>query len=217
MKQLIHYFLFACLLMLLGCNAGGSGTGSNFVMDMDKAFVGTDEVVEDPNGPKMYRLASINNQTWFMENSLAIVRGSWCYENKGINCGNYGRLYSASGARFACKAFGAGWRLPTVEEWKAVLMNYGGYIDEDNQPKGRSPEEALKLLAPTTSGMGLKLGGVRSVEGAFTGLDEQSFIWTSSEADPYKNYYGIVYDKDAKGIRISRLPKEAGGLCRCIR
>jgi len=64
-------------------------------------------------------LSSSSNKLWLMDNmNHAMGVNDFCYENKAANCATYGRLYRYAVASQACPA---GWRLPTVTEFKAAL------------------------------------------------------------------------------------------------
>ena len=146
-------FLFGVSLMLSACgNRGGSDKPVNpsdyLAAPKDRIQV-SDERIEDPAGPKKYPLRTFQGQTWLGLNLMAVVKDSWCYQEQGMNCADFGRMYTASAARFACKSLGPGWRLTTLDEWKQLLSAYGGYIGEDRKPKGKSrPRGCLPWSPP---------------------------------------------------------------------
>jgi len=208
--------------LILSCNGNRGGSdkpanpGDYLAAPKDRVQV-TNDRIEDPAGPKQYPLRTFQGQTWLGVNLMAVVKDSWCYQEQGMNCADFGRLYTASAARFACKSLGPGWRLTTLDEWKDLLRAYGGYIGEDRKPKGKSPEAALLNLTNPAHHFDLTIGGLRTVEGQFTGQDIQTFYWTSTEAVPYKSYYALALEKKGVGVRVTELPKEAGGYCRCVK
>jgi uncharacterized protein (TIGR02145 family) len=51
---------------------------------------------------------------------------SYCYDNDPSNCAIYGRLYTWEAAKAACPLVGAGWRLPSREDWGNLIVAAGG-------------------------------------------------------------------------------------------
>ena len=72
---------------------------------------------------KTYKTVKIGSQTWMAENLDYETEGSFCYENKPANCKKYGRLYTWNAALKACPA---GWHLPSMDEFKALIETVGG-------------------------------------------------------------------------------------------
>ena len=53
---------------------------------------------------------------WMTHNVDVNVLSSYCYEDKELNCYQYGRLYTWESARRVCQSFGDEWQLPTNDE-----------------------------------------------------------------------------------------------------
>ena len=104
---------------LTGCvddNGGNPGGGPGVTPSVTKGtFV-------DSRDGKTYKKVTIGGKTWMAENLNYAAEGSKCYEDNPSNCAKYGRLYNWATALPACPA---GWRLPTDDEW-AALVDYAG-------------------------------------------------------------------------------------------
>lgn len=72
---------------------------------------------------KKYKTVKIGNQTWMAENLNYEIADSYCYNNDTSNCKKYGRLYTRDAALKACPA---GWHLPSMDEFKALIETVGG-------------------------------------------------------------------------------------------
>ena len=88
----------------------------------------------------------------------------YCYADAETNCRRYGRLYIWESAQRVCQSFGAGWRLPTDDEWRQMARRYGG-IGDDSVDQGRGAFNAL--LSGGMSGFNAVLGGNRSPNGQY--------------------------------------------------
>ena len=62
-----------------------------------------------------------DGKRWMTQNLSVEVPGSGCYDGEPANCMKFGRLYNWEEALAGCKEFGAGWRLPTKEEWDKLI------------------------------------------------------------------------------------------------
>ena len=72
---------------------------------------------------KKYKTVQIGSQTWMAENLNYEIADSYCYNNDTSNCKKYGRLYTRDTALKACPA---GWHLPSMDEFKALIETVGG-------------------------------------------------------------------------------------------
>ena len=120
-----------------------------------------------------YPLVRVGAQTWLGENLLVRrdERGQELsdvlLENADPKSAGRGNLYTWDAAR---RAVPAGWRLPTVKDWQALIGLLGG-----ERAAGRA------LLRTGPGGFGALLGGGVDVLGRAFAQKEQAIFWTSAE------------------------------------
>ena len=120
-----------------------------------------------------------DGKQWTTENLAVETAGSSCYGDEAANCRQYGRLYTWESAQGVCRSLGDGWRLPTNDEWRALVMHFGG-LREETADLGKAAYKALYLGG--ASGFNAVLGGGREPDGrAYARLDAHGFYWTASE------------------------------------
>ncbi|MCB0547107.1 MAG: caspase family protein [Phaeodactylibacter sp.] len=176
----------------------------------------------DPRDGKTYRTVEINGMRWIAENlNYDVGEGCWFYDNDPKNGEKYGRLYTWEAAQKACPS---GWRLPTDEEWKALVSCFGGYVDGGNvfsTLKGvfidRKPKESSykALIVDGNSGFDALLGGYRGPDGGYDGLGRNGYYWSGTEEDT--QYAWLYYFSSFPG-KLYRYAsdKSYGRSCRCI-
>jgi len=126
----ILFLLFALAALLVSCS-GDSGM----------PCVTCDAVVKQPNVPSEpefddgscdigdYTFKQIDDTHLWLTKNLNCrpinSTGFKCYNNKPINCHQYGTLYDFKTAKIACDSLNrdgvTGWRLPTKEEWATLI------------------------------------------------------------------------------------------------
>jgi uncharacterized protein (TIGR02145 family) len=121
-----------------------------------------------------------DGKRWTIRNLNVATDGSYCYEDSDANCRRYGRLYMWRPAERACRSLGAGWRLPTNDDWQRMAKHYGG-VRGDAKDAGKAAFTALS--SGGRSGFNALLGGVRGSGGEYARLDAHGFFWTASETD----------------------------------
>ena len=122
-----------------------------------------------------------DGKEWTTANLNVSTPSSYCYGDLEANCGEYGRLYTWESAQRGCESLGAGWRLPTDDEWQQLARHYGG-LGNDSPEKGKATYTALLSGGP--SGFNAVLGGNRSGDGKYDRLQAHGIYWTGSENDP---------------------------------
>jgi uncharacterized protein (TIGR02145 family) len=94
--------------------------------------------------------------------------GSWCYDNNRNNCEKYGILYNWQMAKSACPS---GWHLPSSNEYKTLLKNFG--------KKNSDRYNALKFEGD--SGFNALMGGWAVNNLSFMDIDYSSRWWSSTQ------------------------------------
>jgi uncharacterized protein (TIGR02145 family) len=129
-------------------------------------------------------------------------------------------LYTWKAAQEGCRLLGAGWRLPTSEEWKQLAALYGGVFG-NSKDSGKTAYHAL--LKGGSSGFNATLGGGRDDDAdKYSRLDRHGFYWTVTENDSATaQFYNFgkgsgklfVQNEGEKGRAFSvRCIKDAGQL-----
>jgi uncharacterized protein (TIGR02145 family) len=155
-----------------------------------------------------------DGKQWTTLNLNVQIVPSYCYEDAELNCRRYGRLYTWESARRGCQSLGAGWRLPTDDEWRQLAKHYGG-VSEDSEDKGKAAYAAL--FAGGNSGFNALLGGGRSDDRQYARLEAHGFYWTASESDPASGWF---YNFGRGGLALHRQTggeKERAFSVRCVR
>ena len=167
--------------------------------------------------PSTVKVASsrfADGRTWTTKNVAVESVASYCYDDADLNCRRYGRLYTWASAAQACRALGAGWRLPTDDEWRRLAQAYGGASGDDGR-LGPAAYEAL--LVGGKSGFDAALGGGRSGEGEYARGDAHGFYWTATERGPGTAIF-YNFGKGSRGLyRQLEGEKVRAFAVRCIR
>jgi uncharacterized protein (TIGR02145 family) len=125
----------------------------------------------DPRNGRKYKAVEIFGVTWMAENLNYQIGYSSCYDNKPPNCDKYGMLYNWNDAMAACPA---GWRLPTREEWKALVAVAGGFEAAGAKLKSRDWDGADDY------GFSATPGGRRDFSDVFRDLGSWGGWWTAT-------------------------------------
>lgn len=156
-----------------------------------------------------------DGKQWTTDNLNVGIDGSYCHGDAEENCRRYGRLYTWESARRGCQSLGAGWRLPTDDEWRQLAKPYGG-IYEDKGQNGRAAFTAL--LSGGSSGFNALLGGNRDAgSGQYGRLEAHGFYWTASEREPAS---AVFYNFGKGSLALYRQPagnKQMAISARCVR
>jgi uncharacterized protein (TIGR02145 family) len=154
-----------------------------------------------------------DGKEWTTANLNVNASPSYCYDDAGLNCQRYGRLYTWASAQQVCQSLGGGWRLPTDDEWRQMAKRYGG-VSADSADKGKAAFAALR--SGGTSGFDAVLGGNR-VNGQYERVEAHGFYWTASDNDPRTAPF---YNFGENGKALHRQPggdKQMAISVRCVR
>ena len=103
---------------------------------------------------------------------------AWCYyKNDAGMGGKYGRIYNWYAINDARGFSPEEWHVPTHDEW-ITLEEFVGTTEAGLR---------LKCSGDTTIGFCALLGGYRSKEGGFSGVDEFTYMASASERDQQAN------------------------------
>jgi uncharacterized protein (TIGR02145 family) len=154
-----------------------------------------------------------DGREWTTDNLNVNAAPSFCYDDAELNCRRYGRLYTWASAQQVCQSFGAGWRLPTDDEWRQMAKRYGG-VSADSADQGKAAFAALR--SGGTSGFNAVLGGNRH-DGRYERVDAHGFYWTASDNDARSAPF---YNFGENGQALHRQPggdKQMAISVRCVR
>ncbi|HEY7212109.1 MAG TPA: FISUMP domain-containing protein [Bryobacteraceae bacterium] len=127
-----------------------------------------------------------DGKQWTTHNLDVNTMPSYCYGDAELNCRRYGRLYTWESAQRGCQSLGAGWRLPTNDEWRQMAKQYGG-VRDDSVDGGKAAYKAL--VNGGSSGFNAVFGGGRSEDGQYARLEAHGFYWTASESGPSSAWF----------------------------
>jgi uncharacterized protein (TIGR02145 family) len=186
----------------------------NIAVGFVVAACSTNRSAKDQNvSGQMSSRRMADGKEWTTANLNVNASPSYCYNDAEPNCRRYGRLYTWESAQRVCQSLGAGWRLPTDDEWRNMAKRYGG-VSDDSADKGKASFTAL--LTGGESGFNAVLGGNRS-DGQYARLEEHGFYWTASDNDPRTAPF---YNFGENGHALHRQPegdKQMAISVRCVR
>lgn len=145
------------------------------ILSIFQVFSQKTGTLTDARDGHVYKTVKINNQWWMSENLNYKAYNSWWYENNKNNGDIYGRLYTWEVSLNICPT---GWKLPTYEDYMAVVNLYGGekIAGQDLKKGGYSGFDALNAGCYEN--------------GKFDNLGSMGYFWTSSSY--YKNGATVV-------------------------
>jgi len=145
------------------------------------------------NEKEAFRSVKIGTQTWMAENLNDPSKGGKCYEDKPENCEKYGRLYTWDEAMKACPT---GWRLPSNDEWDALVKFLGGGKVAEKKLKAKSGWNDVTDQSRTDEngyykkksgngtddyGFSALPGGYGDSSGSFNDVGDTGYWWSATE------------------------------------
>lgn len=155
----------------------------------------------DTRDGQTYDIVELNGQRWLAEN-LRYDAGEGCfmYDGNAERLPAWGRLYTWEAAQRACPP---GWRLPTPDEWKALLDWAGGYFDWGLREEKGDSVKALEAFAHDgkAADFGLNLSGWCNPMNEFFDGDQVAWFWTS-QSDQEEGATSVDFNHET-GISIN--------------
>ncbi len=168
------------------------------------------EFMTDQKGNR-YPVVRLAGKQWLGKNLNLDIPGSWCYDNLPANCDQYGRLYTWEAAKNGCAALGAGWRLPTDEDWWAL---YDSFTMPGEPESGKSAYKAL--IKGGSSGFDALLAGDRSSKGRFFDLGMHGGFWSSTEPS-VGNAWNYLFVSVGQTVNRDNSDKRLAYSVRCLK
>ena len=166
-------------------------------------------LTDDRDG-KTYKTVVIGKQTWMAENLNFETRFSYCYENNDENCAKYGRLYKWE---FAMEACPAGWGVPSLEEFQALVAAVGGLPMAGKVLKST---EGWKDGGNGTDEYGFSAlpAGYMQEDSTFHNVGEYAQFWSTSGTT---KMYQLEFFFDRDSSYLFGIYKEYGLSVRCLK
>lgn len=200
-----------------------SNTNYTFSFKVSENFTCGQDFTDSRDG-KTYHTVMIGTQCWMAQN-LNIgnkIPGStdqannniiekYCYNNNESNCTIYGGLYQWNEImqydtnRYTQGICPTGWHLPTIDEWNTLITHYGGL------------SLAGDSLKPTgISGFNALMSGERNLNGTFSGLNNQTILWTSNQHEESNaSYYSLSQNNST--VTFGDIARTSGYSVRCVK
>jgi len=165
------------------------------------------KIFTDSRDKQQYLTVKIGKQWWFAENLNYKSEKSWCHE-----CDTYGRMYTYDAAINSCPE---GWHIPTVAEWKELIVFLGGGEIAGGKMKTINNWKTPNKGADNSSGFSAIPTPQRGVRGEIRNPREATW-WTADKADdPAAWTMSIKHDQPS--IFLMGYFKVSGFSVRCIK
>ncbi|MCL2184127.1 MAG: hypothetical protein FWB85_11740 [Chitinispirillia bacterium] len=191
------------------------GTETSFITRREATATGF--TFTDARDGQVYRAVDIDGMVWMAQNLNYAADSSWCYENYGFMCEQYGRLYSWDAAMEACPA---GWHLPSRVEWADFMDKIGGAGDAGTKLKADNGWSSGN--GTDDYGFTALPGGERGTSGSFAGEKSRGGWWSSTLGEKEEWWGGNSYvpyklEIDAgTDVRESIVARGNGFAVRCV-
>jgi len=138
------------------------------------------ETVKDANG-NSYGVVTIGSQKWLSSNMKVDIQGSFHIDGNTSLTSTYGKLYNNSAALLACPS---GWKLPSKEDYEALVQHLGGESTAGGKMKnaGTTYWQTPNTGGNNESGFNALPAGYRnSSDGVYFGKGMYGYLWTSTQ------------------------------------
>jgi uncharacterized protein (TIGR02145 family) len=187
----------------------------------------------DPRDGMVYKTTTIGGQVWMAENlnyfdiegASSSIKNDWCYWDKPENCESAGRLYTWKVAQRICPE---GWRLPSNEDWTALLTAVGA--DSLNEILWKGSSKLKSMSGWENDGSGTDDFGFTvlpagkkfftKVQDGFTGHGCSALMWASTEAEggaADSLAFRMELDCSNDNVTINTAKKYDGLSVRCVK
>ena len=187
----------------------------------------------DPRDGMVYKTTTIGGQVWMAENlnyfdiegASSSIKNDWCYWDKPENCESAGRLYTWKVAQRICPE---GWRLPSNEDWIALLTAVGA--DSLNEILWKGSSKLKSMSGWENDGSGTDDFGFTAlpagkkfftkVQDGFTGHGCTALMWASTEAEggaADSLAFRMELDCSNDNVAINTTKKYDGLSVRCVK
>lgn len=187
----------------------------------------------DPRDGTVYKTTQIGGKTWMAENlnyfdiegAASSIKNDWCYWDKPENCESAGRLYTWKVAKRVCPE---GWRLPTNEDWTALLKAVAA--DSVNEILWKGAGKLKSVNGWENEGSGTDDYGFTALPAGqkfFTRVQDgfsfhgcSALMWSSTEAEGGAAdtlAYQMSLDCSNDNIIINTVKKINGLSVRCVK
>ncbi|HJR55038.1 MAG TPA: FISUMP domain-containing protein [Rhizomicrobium sp.] len=156
----------------------------------------------------------LDGNLWTTKNLALGGDGTYCFGGKQANCARYGRLHTWEAAIKACRSLGAGWRLPTDDDWKRLAVLYGGLYGDPSDP-AKTAYASLRL--GSGAGFDVQLGGNRTETGDYKRLEAHGFYWSATETGPRSAWFYNFGQASPLPNRHDHGSKEMAISVRCVK
>ncbi|MCQ2104568.1 MAG: hypothetical protein MJZ26_02135 [Fibrobacter sp.] len=197
--------------------------------------------MKDKRDGRVYKTVQIGDQRWMAENLRYDLKGSFCYENKPVNCERFGRLYNWSMAMMLVDFYNnhtiaklvpkyregrihdicpKGWHLPTNKDWKRMKNFVGKKGSSDGVGISLKSvdfwEKEIRLPGGNDEfGFNALPSGERDFEGRYFDMFRSALYWTSTEYDDGGAYIWWIY-YDSRSMEKNYDTKETAASVRCV-
>jgi uncharacterized protein (TIGR02145 family) len=146
--------------------------------------IGTQQWMNENLDVVTYRNGDIIPQVTDASAWAGLTSGAWCYYNNDVaNGAIYGKLYNWYAVNDTRGLAPTGWHVATDAEWTILTDKLGGTLVAGGKMKttGTTRWNIPNTGATNESGFTGLPGGYRNFDGAFYGVSDYGFCWSSSE------------------------------------